>query len=630
MNPFTMDAYLKLKLPDDAQISPDGQVIAFALAENGKEAADKPPKCQIWCVPADGSAAARPLTSGPCRDQSPRWSPDGARLAFLSDREQPGKSLQICLLPLEGGEATPLTQAKGQISAIAWCRDGVHIAFLMSDPEPEGQGDVIHFEDRPLFQRLHVVNVATAEVRPVSPEGVQVWEFAESPDGAEFALVASPLPWEWSWYESYIGRVPAAGGASVAKVAEVPGRQVASPVWAPDSSQIAFLCSRLSDRGSVRAGLWVAPADGGAAPRHVTEGYAGSLTWLSWRDSAHILFTGYEGLEATIGQIRLDGRVELAYKGLAGFSPRFQPRFSSDRSGERLAVVREDLQTLADVWVMEPGSGAWRQASRVNPEAEALQRPQAEAIRWRSADGTQVEGILLTPPGYSGSQRLPLVVIVHGGPTAQYDARMATLWAPFLPLAGVAVLLPNPRGSTGRGLAFAEANLGDMGGGDLQDILAGVDALVERGVADPDRLGIGGWSYGGYMTAWATTQTDRFKAAVAGAAVIDWTSFHGTSEIPTWDALYLQDQPYGGEAYLRWSPIAHARRVKTPTLILHGGSDTCVPVGQAYQWHRALRDLGVETHLRVYPREPHGLKERAHVKDMQEAAVAWFVEHLKG
>lgn len=618
-----MEEYLKLSFPEDAEISPDGRRVAYTVSEVGKESAASAQRSRIWLVPAEGGAA-RQLSMGPGQDTAPIWSPDGGRLAFLSDRQEPGKGLQIWLLPMDGGEATPLTRAKGRISRITWCRDGRHIAFLMVEEQPPQEGDVIQFEADPSFQRLFVVDTATGETRPVSPDGVQVWEFAEAPDGSAFAVVASALPWEWSWYQSWVGTVPAQGGGVTELYRSV--RQVASPCWSPDGTGIAFLSGTWSDRGSVAGDLWIVDAKGGPAT-HVTEGYEGSLTWVRWPERDRLLFLGYEGMEATIGWIYPDGEGRLLWREAAAMGPRFQPRFTL--AGARLAVVREDFVKLPEVWTADLGGDGltWRQVSQVNPEPEKLVRGDCQVIEWSAADGTTIQGILITPPGYSGERRIPLVTLVHGGPTSLYGVRTNWFWAPFLATKGVAVLMPNPRGSTGRGLAFAEANLGDMGGGDLQDILAGVDHCIALGVADPDRLGIGGWSYGGFMTAWAITQTDRFRAAVAGAAITNWLSFHGTSEIPTWDALYLQDKP-DGEAYRRCSPVLAAARVKTPTLILHGERDTCVPVGQAYEFFRALQDKGVEVKLQVYPRESHGFRERPHLQRMQEAAVTWFLEHL--
>lgn len=623
----TIDDYLALKLPDDAQISPDGRLIAYTLSEIGKEAKDKPVRSRVWLVRADGAGAPQPLTGGSSSDRSPRWSPRGDCVAFLSDRNDPGKRSQILILPMGGGEATPITEVKGAISELAWL-DADRIAYLMADPDPDDATDVIHFEDRPQFQRLYIVNTGSREVTAVSPADVQVWEYEAAPDGQSFAVVASALPWEWSWYQSYIGVVPAVGGA-VREVCRTE-RQVALPRWSPDGRQIAFISSSWSDRGVVAGDLWLVDAAGGA-PRDITAGYRGSLTWAVWRDNTSLLFMGLQGVGSAIGVVNIDGRVEPLWTGPAAFTPRHWQRFSI--AAGRLAAVREDVDHLPEVYLAElpvgAGSVAWRALTHLNPQADELAWGKTEAISWRSGDGTPIEGLLLTPADYDGASRLPLVTIVHGGPTANYSSRISTLWAPFLAAQGMAVLMPNPRGSTGYGLAFAEANIGDMGGGDLADVLAGVDACISRGIADPERLGIAGWSYGGYLTAWAITQTQRFKAAVVGAGITDWLSFHGVSEIPTWDAAYLKATPYGGAAYSARAPLTHIADVTTPTLMHHGEKDTCVPVGQAYQFHRALRERAVECQLRVYPREPHGLRERAHVKDMQEATVGWFVSHLK-
>ncbi len=244
-------------------------------------------------------------------------------------------------------------------------------------------------------------------------------------------------------------------------------------------------------------------------------------------------------------------------------------------------------------------------------------------------DEHEIEGLLLRPAGADGP--LPLIVWVHGGPTGAHAIEYPTLHDAALLDAGYAVLLPNPRGSSGRGQPFARANIGDMGGGDLRDILAGVDAMVAAGVADPDRIGIAGGSYGGFMAAWAVTQTDRFRASIPFAAVTDWLSFHNTTNIGRFDELFLAADPYeaGGE-YFHRSPVVHARAVKTPTLVMHGELDLCVPVSQGIEFHQALAEAGVETELVIYPREGHGWREREHQLDGCRRMVEWFNQHLRG
>ena len=332
-------------------------------------------------------------------------------------------------------------------------------------------------------------------------------------------------------------------------------------------------------------------------------------------------------------ELPLEGASRKLWVREAMFADRFQARFTLSADGATLAVIREDHSTPPDVWTADPrGEGlSWTRRSRTQPHLDELEAGRAETLRWTSPDGTPVQGVLLRPEGGGETGPPPLVTVVHGGPTAMYHHSHlgSHFWAPSLLAAGYAVLLPNPRGSIGWGRAYAEANLGDMGGGDLADILAGVDLLVGRGDADPERLGICGWSYGGYMAAWAVTRTTRFKAAIMGAGIANWRSFHGVSNIPAWDRLYLEDEPYRtGGGYTRYAPILHVDRVRTPTLILHGERDECVPVGQGYEWYRALREHGVETQLVVYPREGHGIVEKAHQRHLMRRSVEWLDAHL--
>ncbi len=595
----------------------------------------KLPESRIWVVDTAGGEA-RQWTSGPRSDSSPRWSPDSSTLAFLSDREENGQPT-IHTISRGGGEARPLCELEGSVSALEWSPDGAHIAFLMTDPRTEEEkrrekekDDAIEWEINPKYQRLWVANADGTGLRPVSTGNVQVWELAWFPDSASLAVVCSALPHEWSWYEAYLGTVPISG-SEVSRIYGREGEQVALPRPSPDGAEVAFVSGVWSDRGVVGGDILSVPAGGGEA-RNLTQGYPASFSWIEWRDSGVMDAIGYEDGDAAVYSLEPGRKPEKRWAGEAAFLPRFQATFSHTADGGTLALVRGDHVTPQEVWTLHAeGDPAWQKLTSQQPQLDGLWSGEPETLRWKSPDGTAVQGVLLKPLGYQEGERYPLVTIVHGGPTSLYAHSYIAdyFMAPLLISNGYAVLLPNPRGSTGWGREFAEANLGDMGGGDLADILAGVDAVIEQGIADPERLGIAGWSYGGYMTAWTVTQTDRFKAAIMGAGIANWRSFHGTSNLPTWDSRYLEGEPYklGGQ-YDSYSPALQAHKVTTPTLILHGQEDAYVPVGQAHEYYRALREQGVDVRLVIYPREGHGILEKAHARDLMQRFVAWFGEKL--
>lgn len=634
----TVEDLLALKSVSDAQMSPDGQAVAFVVGDSYKEKDAKTIKSQIWLVEASGGGA-RPFTSGPRSDILPRWSPDGRTLAFLSDRTEENK-YQIHLLPAAGGEARALTEVKGSVSAFAWSPNGRSIAYLMNDPETEEEkkreeekDDAIEFEARPKYSRLWVIDVASRETREVTHGPIQVWEFSWSADGEHFALLVSDSPEEWAWYQARLARVPAAGGQP-ATIYTTP-KQLARPLWSPDGHEIAFISCIWSDRGVVAGDIYVIPAEGGEA-HNLTEGRPISATWMDWeRDERSLLVMAYEDGETGLYRLeRATSELRQLWREPVGVTDRWWQQYSRSADGQTLAVVREEAAHPRDVWLGRLGAGervAWHQLTHLHPQVAELALGETEVLRWHGPDGLAIQGLLIKPVSYEPGRRYPLVTYVHGGPAALWGHRfyLSPGWPQLLAAHGFAVLLPNPRGSVGWGTAFTAANQGDLGGRDWHDILAGVDACIAAGIADPERLGICGWSYGGFMTAWAVTQTDRFKAAVMGAGISDWLSFHGTSNLPTWDVQAYQADPYDPEGpFVRFSPITYVHQVKTPTLILHGEKDPYVPVGQAYQFLRALKELGVPVELVVYPREGHGILEKAHVRDQLERIVAWFEKTL--
>jgi dipeptidyl aminopeptidase/acylaminoacyl peptidase len=541
------------------------------------------------------------------------------------------KTSQVFLLPSGSvGEAFAITDLKGSIGSLTWAPDGQRVLFLHSDePGDEEKTDVVDFEGSPRLGRVWSVDIITHEAKPLSPEGLHVWEYSLSPKGV-MALLVSNTPYEWDWYQARLVFMSPDGSLSTAWA---PKRQIGIVGWSPDAEKLAVVAGVWSDRGSVAGDLYIVPLDG-QDPVDLTRGEQRSITWAVWDGSGALWVTAWERALAEFGRIELGSATQIYWRGQASIAPLWWARFEvvAHSGAKNIVCVREDIHAPAEVFAAAIGDGSlqWRQLTDLHPEYKGIAAGEAELVDWKSADGTEIEGILIRPVGYKPGQRYPLVVSVHGGPTSQSAFRPYYYWEQGLAAKGCAILLPNYRGSTGRGTDFAEANLGDMGGGDLQDILSGVDSLIRCGLADPDRLGITGWSYGGFMTAWAITQTTRFKAAIVGAGITDWFSFHGVSEIPTWDEWYLEAHPYEDrdDVYRKWSPMRHISNVTTPTLILHGEKDTCVPVGQAYQLFRGLREQGITAALRVYPREPHGLREYAHLLDRYNQAIDWFTRYL--
>ena len=638
--PLTPEDVLKFENVSDAQLSPDGTTIAFVRCKSFK-ASDDSTHSSIWLCNTD-SGELRQLTRGPRTDALPRWSPDGTLLAFLSNRLAE-KQKQVFLIDLAGGEAKAITSIRGTIptprglNALQWSPSGKQLGFLLKDSLSEEKqkqrrekDDAITFEQDPRYVRVWTVRIDDQAVQCVSPEQLQIWEFAWHPDEQQMAAVVSDAPYEWAWYTN---RLVAFSLQEDARELWSNIRQVSLPGWSPDGSQLAFLSSSWSDRGCAAGDLWTIAAEGGEA-RDLTEGVAASFGWFQWTaDSQQLLAIGHERGGIGIQRISLQDQAPVSiWWEEASVAEAHWPRFSV-AGGDKIAVVKEDANRPRDLWIgrLSEDELSWQQLTQLHPLADKILIGETSFYHWRGVDDWPMQGLLIKPVDYDPQQRYPLVMWVHGGPTGVSGSRYyaSSGWCQLLANAGYAVFLPNYRGSVGWGLDFSESNLGDMGGQDFQDMLLGIDSLIEDGVADADHLAIAGWSYGGFTAAWAVSQTTRFRAAVMGAGISHWASFHGKSCLPAWDAIYYQTDPYErGGKFEQFSPITYAADIQTPTLILHGEKDQDVPVEQSYTFFRALKDHDVPVELIVYPRESHSVSERLHVLDMSRRVLSWLEEHL--
>jgi len=630
--PLTTEQLVTHRRPSDPQISPDGERIAFTLRPVSKE--KEHPESAIWVVSFAGGEP-RQFTAGQWDDEEPRWSPDGRRLAFLSDRAERGKK-SVYIMPADGGEARRVFDQQGDMEQLSWSPDGRFLAVLFTDPETEEEkkrkeerDDARVWDTDYKYQRLWVIDVEAGTAKAVSPEGRQVWTYAWSPDGERLALNLTPTPRiDDIFLENEVVIVPRAGGDPTPVFRQI--GMAEHLTWSQDGKYLAYRARA----GRVVHGDYVyrIPVEGGE-PVCLTPGYDGTseALWPLGRDA--LLMVADEGVNMTLYRLSWEGERErlLAGEPLGTFAP----VATADASGQRIAVVWEDARHAPDVWVLSRDdiSLALQRRTHFNPELEAAALGELEIVRWESDPGVEVEGLLFKPVGYQEGQRYPLVVQIHGGPTWLWTNQFAATWhewAHALAGRGYAVLMPNPRGSTGRGPEYSNALFGDVGGCEYRDIMAGVDYLIERGIADPERLGVGGWSWGGYMTAWIVSQTTRFKAAVMGAGLPNMISDNGLGDIPSANLSYFETSPYHDpEPYFERSAIRYIRNATTPTLILHGEEDRRVAMAQGQEMYVALRTLGVETQFVTYPREGHSIQERKHQVDLIDRVIGWFDRHLR-
>ena len=627
--PAVFDMLLDSRFPLDPSISTDGQRVAFAVGE--RVPGEQKRRMCIW-VADTASGEARPFFSGKHDASGPSWSPDGKQLAFITKPEGEKTKPQLHLIAAEGGEPRLLCTMPNGVSDLAWAPDGSRIGFLsLEGEEPKSDPKVL---GPARHNRLWSIRPDQSIPEPVTQSDLTVREYTWSPDSQQLALYYSAGSEENDWYHSHIGVVSANGGA-VRKVVHLslPARALA---WSPDGQHLAYLSGRWSDPGRGSSDiLAVALADGQI--RNLTPGIACSPAWCSWLpDGRHLLYTAVKHLTHQVGL--LDTREGTTTVLAEDFVMQHdQPCLAITPDRRFCATIHSTSLQPNDVWFGTlnytnelPGGIEWKRLSRLNPLIEeTLETAKTERIRYESVDGWQIDGLFTPSLDARDGELPPLYVEVHGGPSGAYcDSWFAFthIWAKQ----GFAIFRPNMRGSWGQGMAFADAVLGDMGGKDLQDILNGVEYLVREGKVDGKRICIGGWSNGGYLSACAVTQSNRFRAAMVGAGITDWHNMHAQSNIPDADVILLATTPLEQpEVYRQRSPITFAQRVTTPTLILHGEDDPCVPVAQAYAFYRALRERNIPVECVVYPREGHGVGEREHLRHATEQQLHWFKQHTR-
>ena len=627
----------------EVAMAPDGRHLVYGVIVTGKRAGADVDVSALWIVNAsDGSGAVR-LTACPgavCDEHGASWSPDGSHIAFVTT--DAAEQTQIAVADAHGAQVVTLTDAHGPVDTPRWAPDGGRIAFLYSAGAPKTPGplnplarDAGVLSDSVYEQRLATIPAGGGAPRLLGPADLNVYEYDWSPDGSRFAVTAAHGSGDDNWWIAELDVLDSGSGAL--RMLAKPAVQITSPRWSGDGARIAYIGGLMSDEAITGGDVYVIGA-GGGAPVDVTPGLAASVQTLTWHGSdRHLIATEFAAGDEVLADIDVDTKSQreiwrapqmIWADCLSGFTP-IDSGIALSKDGKMSAVIRQSYTAPPEVESGPPGH--WRPITQAN-HATPRVTGKATNVFW-SSDQFHVQGMLIEPASLEPGRRYPLVVEIHGGPAfahypiypfAQdsYDAALASQ--------GYFVFMPNPRGSYGQGESFTQANVKDFGYGDLRDILSGLDAVEKAYPIDPERVGITGWSYGGYMTMWALTQTDRFKAAVAGAGLSDWLSYYGTNSIDTWMLPYFGASVYDDpKVYERSSPLTFIKRVHAPTLLLGGDRDAEVPITQSYEYWNALRRLGVETEFVVYPDEGHLFYKHPDEIDVMVRLVGWFDTHFK-
>ncbi|MEU4520260.1 prolyl oligopeptidase family serine peptidase [Amycolatopsis sp. NPDC024027] len=615
MGELTAEAVVDRMVPQTPRISPDGRWVVFASSPVGR--AGTHPVSGLWVAAADGSEPPRQLSAGDTEDQEPRWSADSGSVYFLSDRAERGTA-QLYRAGREGGEPEQLTDWGAGLGTYVLMPDGDAVVFVAPEEKAAAADPRVRAVRRtdagpPAWDtadpsgRLWFLDLRTRAVRPLGDFGPRhVVEAAVRPDGATVAVVTwSVADREPGIFEPGLHLVDPATGAR--QDLGVPALEAESLTWWHDETGWRLAYLGITPPGLVGGDAIFEAGD----HRNLTAGMSVCPIGLAESGDGALLALFAEGLDTAIRRLEPATGTFTELHGATGALQHL------NASGGRIAVVASTATEPEAVYCGPPG-GPFTRLSE--PQLSGIRWGTQERLSYRAEDGLELDGLLVLPPGRTRADGpFPLVTVVHGGPKDRYadQAQVGWFrWGQFLAAAGFAVFLPNPRGGLGHGHAFAASVAGAVGGAEFTDLLTGIDLLVEAGVADGNRLGIGGGSHGGFMAAWAVTRTDRFKAAVVSAGVIDWPLLAATGE---WGRF---DRALGGREN---SPITYADRIATPVLIVHGECDTNVPLSQGELLHHALGDR--EHEFVVYPREGHSFRERGHQLDLLHRTREWF-SHL--
>ena len=635
-NRWTPELQLKTRMVGTPRVSPDGKRVVYTV----NEAMMGPDKSefvtQIWLATTDGRENFE-VTFGEKSSTNPKWSPDGSAIAFTSNRKDNKNNLYV--LRLNGGEAEPLTDVKSGVSNFEWSPDGRSIAFTMADAKTEdeekddkGKNDFRWVDENFKMTRLYVIPVqkdanGKREPRKLTTEDYNVTGFDWAPDGTRIVFSHTKTPGANDWTTSDVSIVEIRGGK--VKIFANTGAAEDSAIFSPDGKSIAMTVTDNPPRWA-QSGLIQIYSVSGTPPKTLAASFDGQPNLAGWSaDGKRLYFSEAKGtgtqiyaIDVAANKIEEIKATSAVYTGI-----------DLNATGTMFGFVRQASDSPPEAFVASVSNLSPVQVSKANSDLKMPATGKTEVVRWKSTDGRDIEGLLTYPVGYRAGQKVPMILNIHGGPAGVFQQTFIGGRGAY-PLAsfashGFAILRPNPRGSSGYGTEFRRANIKDWGGADYQDLMTGVDKVIAMGVADPQKLGVMGWSYGGFMTSWIVTQTHRFKAASAGAPVTNLMSFNGTADIPAFVPDYFGGQFWEVmDIYQKHSAMFNVKGVTTPTMIQHGEADIRVPISQGYEFYNALKAQGVPTRMLVLPRQPHGPTEPKMQLQAMQANLEWFEKYI--
>ena len=639
----TIDQSLEWLSAYNPKISPDGKRVVYEVQKtNWQENAFER---NLWIGDVAGGES-HALTTAKKSSTNAEWSPDGKWIAFLSDRPAqiagtPEGKKQLYVISVDGGEAQQLTKVENDVNGFEWAPDSKHLAFSMSDPETKamkdrkekyGEYSVVHGD----YSMMHLWTIefssgstATAEPKRLTEgDKFSVGDFSWSPDGTRIAFSAQRDP-DLISLDTADLYVVTVGDKAVKKIVSTPGPD-RNPKWSPDGKKIAFETAAASRYFFyTNAKIGVVSPDGGAV-QILTDSFDEDPSLAGWGPDG-IYFAAAQKTAAHLFRLNpATGAVEK----LSAPESLLATSFSFSHDYKKIAYRAALENQYLEICTTSVATWQGKRLTTMGDQLKAFKLAHREVISWKSADGTTIEGILYTPADFDAKKKYPLLVVIHGGPTGvDQPIVYADRYYPVerFVAKGALVLRPNYRGSAGYGEKFRSLNVRNLGIGDYADVISGVDALIARGSVDKDRVGAMGWSQGGYISAYITTFSDRFRAVSVGAGISDWTTYYVNTDITPFTRQYLHATPWDDpEIYWKTSPISNIAKARTPTLIQHGENDKRVPIPNAYELRQALEDRGVPVRMVVYKGFGHGITKPKQQRAVMEENEKWFAQYIWG